>query len=272
MKSEIDDIYSGSASGTRHFTLHVLLGDVILIQPDAYGADRLQAGVSRDRRGRAMTDYPIFNGELEIRARRGGRSLRGRFPYNRTATIRSAGRVRKERFLPGSMSWQVRQFEKIDAEYQAALKAGVEDEVLAKLADDRARRDTFLLVGHSYDRAIASSGAGTLAVRHTGAAVEIEADLPPEDRQASWVRDAVLAIEAGQLRGISPGFQVGPKGGERLVREDPADGDAMIREITDAVVFEYSLVARPAYPQTQVDARAMAELEPRQGRRTPRWL
>ncbi len=32
----IDDIYSGSASGTRHFTAHVLLGDVILVQPDAY--------------------------------------------------------------------------------------------------------------------------------------------------------------------------------------------------------------------------------------------
>ena len=32
----IDDIYSDSASGTRHFTMHVLLGDVILVQPDAY--------------------------------------------------------------------------------------------------------------------------------------------------------------------------------------------------------------------------------------------
>ena len=32
----IDDIYSGSASGTRHVTFHVLLGDVILVQPDAY--------------------------------------------------------------------------------------------------------------------------------------------------------------------------------------------------------------------------------------------
>ena len=32
----IDDIYSGSASATRHFTMHVLLGDVILVQPDAY--------------------------------------------------------------------------------------------------------------------------------------------------------------------------------------------------------------------------------------------
>ena len=32
----IDDIYSGSASGTRHFTLHSLIGDVVIQQPDAY--------------------------------------------------------------------------------------------------------------------------------------------------------------------------------------------------------------------------------------------
>ena len=33
---DIDDIYSGSAQGERYFTMHVLLGDVILVQPDAY--------------------------------------------------------------------------------------------------------------------------------------------------------------------------------------------------------------------------------------------
>ena len=32
----IDDIFSASASGTRAYTMHVLLGDVILVQPDAY--------------------------------------------------------------------------------------------------------------------------------------------------------------------------------------------------------------------------------------------
>ena len=32
----IDDIYSGSAKGERFFTMHVLLGDVILVQPSAY--------------------------------------------------------------------------------------------------------------------------------------------------------------------------------------------------------------------------------------------
>ena len=33
---DIDDIYSGSAKGERYFTMHVLLGDVILVQPAAY--------------------------------------------------------------------------------------------------------------------------------------------------------------------------------------------------------------------------------------------
>lgn len=32
----IDDIYTGSAQGERFFTMHVLLGDVIIVQPDAY--------------------------------------------------------------------------------------------------------------------------------------------------------------------------------------------------------------------------------------------
>ena len=32
----VDDIFSGSASGERFFTMHVLLGDVILVQPNAY--------------------------------------------------------------------------------------------------------------------------------------------------------------------------------------------------------------------------------------------
>ena len=32
----IDDVYSGSASAERHLTLHVLMGDVLLVQPGAY--------------------------------------------------------------------------------------------------------------------------------------------------------------------------------------------------------------------------------------------
>lgn len=38
---EIDDIYTDSASGIRHFTAHVILGDVIIVQPSAYAKLRI---------------------------------------------------------------------------------------------------------------------------------------------------------------------------------------------------------------------------------------
>ena len=41
----IDDIYSGAASGVRSFTMHVLLGDVILVQPDAYAQVQIRISV-----------------------------------------------------------------------------------------------------------------------------------------------------------------------------------------------------------------------------------
>ena len=75
-----------------------------------------------------------------------------------------------------------------------------------------------------------------------------EADMP------SWIRDSILAIDGGQIRGVSPGFQVPARGGERLLPE-PGNPGVFIREIEDAVVFEYSLVARPAYSGTDIIAR-----------------
>ena len=217
-----------------------------------------------------MTDYPILDGSLEIRARGAGRVLSGRFPYGSTATIRSSGTVRKERFAAGSMSWQVREFEKLQAELGRVMQGSVDRARREILEEQLERRNTHLLAGHSYDRAIADMRTGNLKVRHTREAVEIEAELPPESRQPSWVRDAVLAVEGGQLRGISPGFQVpAGKGGERLVPEEGNPG-VMVREITDAVVFEYSLVARPAYASTEVDARADDPAETPRRRRL--WL
>ena len=38
----IDDIYTGSAKGERYFTMHVLCGDVILVQPGAYSEFRIK--------------------------------------------------------------------------------------------------------------------------------------------------------------------------------------------------------------------------------------
>ena len=203
-------------------------------------------------------EFPILDGALEIRARGDARVLSGRFPYDKIATIRSSGRVRKERFKPGSMSWQVREFEKLQAEMAEVIEATIEkakrDILIEQLEDALEKRNTHLLVGHSYDRAIADTLTGNLRIRHTRAAVELEATLPPDAEMPSWVRDAVLAVRGGQLRGVSPGFQVPRKGAESLIPE-PGNPGVMIREIQDAVVFEYSLVARPAYASTSIAAR-----------------
>ena len=69
--------------------------------------------------------------------------------------------TRKERFLPGALSWQVVEFEKLQAQAAKAIGKAV-DEVLSGRA--RAPEYVPLLVGHSYDR-IASGYAisGSLA-------------------------------------------------------------------------------------------------------------
>ena len=200
-------------------------------------------------------EYPVL-GEVEVRAR-GGRSrqLVGRFPLGATATVRSAGKIRKERFRGRqSVSWQVDEFERVQREL-ASLPKGAPAKEQEALQDTLNRRNTHFLVGHDYGKAIADMIAGTLVVTITDELVTLVADLPEEDRQPSWIRDAVLAVEGGQLAGVSPGFQV-PAGveGELLVEEDDYP-DVLIREITDSVVFEYSLVARPSYATTSVDAR-----------------
>ena len=55
--------------------------------------------------------------------------------------------------------------------------------------------------------------------------------------------------------GSLPGFNVTERGRERFVPED-GPGDSLVREIQDSVVFEYSFVARPSYPLTEVDTRS----------------
>ena len=172
------------------------------------------------------------------------------------------------------MSWQTREFEKLQGQMGEVLGSTMDkarrEMVIEQLDDALEKRNTHLLQGHSFDKPIADMRSGTLRVNHTRAAVELEADLPADADMPSWVRDAVLGVRGGQLRGLSPGFQVTSKGAQRLVPED-GPGGSMVREILDAVVYEYSLVSRPSYAGTRVDARADdVLLEPAPRRRL--WL
>ena len=201
--------------------------------------------------------YPTFDGSLEVRRVGGSRILSGSFPLGRTATIRSSGKVRKEKFARGrggrSMSWQVREFQKLQSQLAEDISQ-IADDVIAELQDSLEKRNTHLLIGHSYDKPVADMITGNLVLDFTDDAVSFAATLPAEADMPSWIRDAVLAVDGGQLRGVSPGFQVTEKGAERLLPE-PGNPSVMIREIQDATVFEYSLVSRPAYSGTTIDAR-----------------
>ena len=104
------------------------------------------------------------------------RILTGRFNYSSTATVRDRGRVRKERFEP------------------RAFRFAIEDET----------RQIDILVGHSFDKPLASRKAGTLEIADGDDGVTFEARLP--DDPPSWVIDAERAIAAGLMTGLSPGF------------------------------------------------------------------
>lgn len=178
-------------------------------------------------------EQPVYSGGLELRAAGdGSRRLSGKFPYLSLAVIDSGGkgrRPRKEQFGEGAFSYAVNDPE----------------------------RDIHLLSGHSFDRPFASKKAGTLSFRDTKQALEFEATLTPEILETSWAKDFVAAFGAGLVGGISPGFRVAPiDGAETTEEEDPRKGEALIRTIFAAVLFELSLVTRPAYHETELAMRS----------------
>ena len=223
-----------------------------------------------------MTDaiLAVWPCELEIRAR--GRKLTGSFPYNSTAVVSDRGRVRKERIRPAAFSWQLKEFEKLQGQVAEQIQKGLNEARAQLLREELARRNVDLLRGHNFDRPLASMLNGSLRLDDTPTALRFEADLP--DNPPSWVSDTVRAVEAGLLRGVSPGFRVPPKSvvpdAEELIQEAGNPG-VEIRAVNQAVLYELSLVTRPAYPASQVDMRSFfpdADVAPVDDTRFYRWL
>lgn len=165
-------------------------------------------------------------GALEIRTAAGGAArLAGRFPYGARAVLSDGagrGRRREERFAP-------RAFER-------------------RIIDPQA--DIYLLAGHAIERPLASRSAGSLVVVDGDDALTFEADLAAGVAETTHGRDALALLRAGLASGLSPGFVV-PPDGERV----SDDGEAIVRTINRADLFELSIVTVPAYPAAQAEAR-----------------
>lgn len=176
-------------------------------------------------------------GRLELRRQGGGARLSGSFPYGRPATLSDGGRTgrpRKEVIAPRAFAYRV----------------------------ERSDEDIHLLSGHDYGKPLASRGAGTLDLSDGDDALRFEANIRPEIADTSHGRDALAMIEAGLAVGLSPGFRLPPKRAvpepERIEDEDPAEGQAIIRTVLAALLYELSLVTRAAYKDAQVEKRCWA--------------
>lgn len=177
-------------------------------------------------------EHLIYEGTLEVRQR--GRRLNGTFPYDSLATIRNSGRVRKERFKSGSF---------------------------AHTLGDETREIQFL-VGHDFDRPVASRLRGSLILNDTPTALEFEARLPEPSAQPSWVRDLTKAVQSGLISGLSPGFRLAPRSAvsldeaEVFIPEPGSTEGVMIRELRNVTLVEISGVSRPSYKEAALELRS----------------
>jgi HK97 family phage prohead protease len=178
--------------------------------------------------------YAYDSGNLEIRRGGGSTRISGSFPYNSRAVLSDGGRrgrPKKEYFA------------------SHAFRHSVESE----------EQEIHLLVGHDFGKPLASKLSGSLRLTDTDDALHFEATLASQLLDTTHGRDVMNMLSAGVVGGISPGFRIPPErtvpNAERVFNEPPEEGTAVIREINDAILFEISLVTRPAYPATQVEAR-----------------
>lgn len=168
-------------------------------------------------------------GGLELRREADGSArLVGRFPYGAETVLVPAGRMgraRKEVIAPRAFAPRLRE----------------------------PGADIYLLAGHDFDKPLASRSAGTLTLRDSAAALELEARITPAVAATSHGRDALALAEEGLAVGLSPGFRlVDDPAAERI--GETGDG-AILRTIVAAELHELSIVTRPAYPAAQVEAR-----------------
>ena len=189
------------------------------------------------------------------------------------ATVRDRGRVRKERIAPDAFGWQIREFAKVQKQLADAVEGAVDEARIELLRQELTRRNVHVLSGHSFDRPLGDMKSGTARVTSDVDAVAFEVDLPDEADMPSWMADAVRSVRAGLAGGVSPGFKVPPRDvvpDAEGLEPEPGNPAVMVRVIRQAVLYEISIVTRPAYSETDIAARAFDPAPETRKRRV--WL
>ena len=125
--------------------------------------------------------------------------------------------------------------------YRERIAPGAFARAITEGADVRA------LIDHDTAQVIGRTKSGTLRLKETNVGLAVEIDLPAT--QAA--RDLSALIERGDVSHMSFGFYT------RDDRWSKVDGE-WVRTLLDVDLFDVSVVAIPAYPQTEVALRGLA--------------
>jgi HK97 family phage prohead protease len=110
--------------------------------------------------------------------------------------------------------------------------------------------DVRALWNHDANFVLARTKSGTLKLKEDNTGLAIDAELP----DTQFARDLIKTIERGDVDQMSFGFRVLPDG-QNWRMED----GGLVRELRKVELFDVSPVTYPAYPQTDVGVRALAE-------------
>lgn len=111
--------------------------------------------------------------------------------------------------------------------------------------------DVRALLEHDPRWLLGNTASGTLRLEEDHRGLKIEID--PPDTTAG--RDAVESLKRGDLKAMSFGF--------KTVRDSWAsDGSQQVRTLHEVTLFDVSLVAFPAYPDTTVALRSLQDAAP----------
>ena len=109
--------------------------------------------------------------------------------------------------------------------------------------------DILALSGHDVNAVLGRVGAGTLQLAEDAKGLRYSIDLP----DTSEARDLRALVARGDVSGASFGF--------RVIEDDwLMDGATARRELIDVELMEISVTALPAYPDTSVAKRHLAQL------------
>jgi HK97 family phage prohead protease len=104
--------------------------------------------------------------------------------------------------------------------------------------------DIRALVDHNHEKLLGRTSSGTLRLREDNVGLRFEIDMP----NTSVARDLSELINRGDVSGCSFGM---------YVMDEEWDNTGSIRTVTDAEIFEMSIVSMPAYEASSVALRSL---------------